>query len=614
MTQQTCLFISHSASDHEAASILCAALEARGMKCWIAPRDIPAGGDYAEAIIAAIEATDAMVVLFSERANGSQHIRREVERALNYNKRICPVTIDNAKLAGALDYFLATLQWTDATAAPMNQALEHAADQLKATLDGAGEAGDMGDTKDTGWTAAPPPAEVESAADLLVHPLDIIGTESPAALWLKNRVERTLVEFLGAQGLTVAHRADAGSARVSAKHELTGTISDDTRAVTVDLSLHAQGKLKATTTLSGTPDDLRATEGALAEALFYGMSVSPRSLRHTPRKKKPTHAVEAFAFYLEARRAFTAGKTDNALGMLDRAIGIDKGFAMAHWAKGEVHASLGADVEAGEAKAEAVRLDADHPKLPIHLSPTNPMPSLFAALQRAKWTRIADGLGWLSADLPSYDLAVYAWAVDPNKFRIEAAAQLDDTGSSAQEIGRDRGAFLTVAGGFYQTDAKYRLSPAGMLVVDGLILNGYIAGAGSGMILTKDGSVTIEWARAHADDPDLWSAIQAGPMVVDPGGVNGINTNDYNRLSRLAVGLADGHVIFVAVRSEQEGLSLYELGEILSRKKQQGGFGCERALNLSGGPTSQVSFHHGNRNLDIPGLWPLQNALVVKPK
>ena len=591
--------------------MLCAALETRGMRCWIAPRDIPAGGDYAEAIISAIETTDAMVVLFSERANGSQHIRREVERALNYNKRICPVTIDNAKLAGALDYFLATLQWTDASSAPMEQAIEHAADELEATLAAAG-----GSTADS-WSAPPPPSKApkaSSSADLLVRPLEIIGSETGPALWLKNRVERMLVEFLGAQGLTVAHRADADSADVTAKHELAGTIVDDNENVTVDLSLHTQGKLKATTTLSGAPDDLRATEAALAEALFYGMSVSPRSLRHMPRKKKPTHAVEAFAFYLEARRAFTAGKTDNAQAMLDRAIGIDKGFAMAHWAKGEIHASLGADADAESSKGEAIRLDADHPKLPIHLNPTNPMPSLFAALQRAKWSRIADGLGWLTADLPSYDLAVFAWAVDPGKFRIEAAAQLEETGSSAQDIGRGKGALLTVAGGFYQTDAKYRLSPSGMLVVDGLILNGHVAGAGSGMILAKDGAVTIDWARAHADDPDLWSAIQAGPMVVDPGGVNGINTNDYNRLSRLAVGLADGHVIFVAVRSEQEGLSLYELGEILSRKKQQGGFGCERALNLSGGPTSQVSFHHGNRNLDIPGLWPLQNALVVTPR
>ena len=355
------------------------------MKCWIAPRDIPAGGDYAEAIISAIEATDAMVVLFSERANGSQHIRREVERALNYNKRICPVTIDNAKLAGALDYFLATLQWTDATSAPMNQALELAADQLEATLAGTDA------PADAARTAAPSPPRTESSADLLVRPLGIIGADTSEALWLKNRVERTLVEFLGAQGLTVAHRADTGGTEVSAKHELTGTIADDEKTVTVDLSLHTQGKLKATTTLSGTPDDLRATEAALAEALFYGLSVSPRSLRHTPRKKKPTHAVEAFAFYLEARRAFTAGKTDNALSMLDRAIGIDKAFAMAHWAMGEIHMSLGSASEAQSAKAEAIRLDADHPKLPVHLSPTNPMPSLFAALQRAKWSR---DCGW----------------------------------------------------------------------------------------------------------------------------------------------------------------------------------------------------------------------------
>ncbi|MGI9415216.1 MAG: TIR domain-containing protein [Hyphomicrobiales bacterium] len=607
MTQQTCLFISHSATDHEAAAMLCAALEARGLKCWIAPRDIPAGGDYAEAIISAIGASDAMVVLFSERANGSQHIRREVERALNYEKRICPVTIDNARLTGALDYFLATLQWTDASAAPLDQAIARAADQLHATLT------QPADGPANTWAAVPAAPKPAPAADLVVRPVEIVGEESGAALWLKNRVERTLVEFLGAQGLTVMHRADTEPAAGSAKHELNGSIVAEGDGATIAVSLYRQDKVKASATLSGHEDDLRAIEGALAEALFYGMSVSPRSLRHTPRKKKPTQAVEAFAFYLEARRAFTAGRADAALALLDRALGIDKGFAMAHWAKGEIHAALGNQAEQEDAKREATRIDADHPKLPIHLSPTNPMPSLFAALQRAKWSRIADGLGWLHTELPSYDLTVYAWAVDPTRFRIETAAQLEDTGSTATDIHQASGALLTVAGGFYETDAKYRLSPAGMLVVDGLVLNGFVEGAGSGLILAKDGTVGIDWARAHADDPDLWSAIQAGPMVVDPGGINGINSNDYNRLSRLAVGLADGHVIFVAVRSEQEGLSLYELGEILSRKKQQGGFGCERALNLSGGPTSQVSFHHGSHNLDIAGLWPLQNALIVKP-
>lgn len=37
------VFISHSAKDKEAAHGLCAGLEARGLRCWIAPRDIVPG-------------------------------------------------------------------------------------------------------------------------------------------------------------------------------------------------------------------------------------------------------------------------------------------------------------------------------------------------------------------------------------------------------------------------------------------------------------------------------------------------------------------------------------------------------------------------------------------
>ena len=97
---------------------------------------------------------------------------------------------------------------------------------------------------------------------------------------------------------------------------------------------------------------------------------------------------------------------------------------MAHWAKGEIHASLGADAAAKSAKGRG-RTARRRP--PQAADPSQPDKSDAFAVRRlaaAKWSRIADGLGWLNADLPSYDLAVFAWAVDPDKFRIEAAAQL----------------------------------------------------------------------------------------------------------------------------------------------------------------------------------------------
>ena len=59
----------------------------------------------------------------------------------------------------------------------------------------------------------------------------------------------------------------------------------------------------------------------------------------------------------------------------------------------------------------------------------------------------------------------------------------------------------------------------------------------------------------------LKSAVQAGPMVVDPGAKNGIYVNDYNRHDRTSVCLSRaGNVIIVVVKG---GLSLFELGEIL---------------------------------------------------
>ena len=76
------VFISHSTRDKTAADAACAALEAAGIRCWIAPRDITPGAEWGEAIIEAINQCRVMVLIFSTNANESSQIRREVERAL----------------------------------------------------------------------------------------------------------------------------------------------------------------------------------------------------------------------------------------------------------------------------------------------------------------------------------------------------------------------------------------------------------------------------------------------------------------------------------------------------------------------------------------------------
>ena len=59
------VFISHSSKDKVIADKMCEALEEKGLKCWIAPRDITPGTEWAVAISDAIATIKVMVVIYS---------------------------------------------------------------------------------------------------------------------------------------------------------------------------------------------------------------------------------------------------------------------------------------------------------------------------------------------------------------------------------------------------------------------------------------------------------------------------------------------------------------------------------------------------------------------
>src|SRR5205809_263073 len=75
------VFISYSSADKPIADAVCAALEAKRWRCWIAPRDVLAGSEWGGAIVQAIERSRLMVLVYSSHANQSQQVIREVERA-----------------------------------------------------------------------------------------------------------------------------------------------------------------------------------------------------------------------------------------------------------------------------------------------------------------------------------------------------------------------------------------------------------------------------------------------------------------------------------------------------------------------------------------------------
>ena len=128
------VYISYSHVDKAAADAACATLERAGIRCWIAPRDITPGDEWSAAIIKAIDQCRAMVLIFSQNANNSRQIRREVERAITVGIPLVPVRIEDVVPSESLAYFMGTVHWLDAMTPPFENHLVKLADSLKALL------------------------------------------------------------------------------------------------------------------------------------------------------------------------------------------------------------------------------------------------------------------------------------------------------------------------------------------------------------------------------------------------------------------------------------------------------------------------------------------------
>src|SRR5688500_12664000 len=136
------VFISHSVADRGAAEAIRAALEAQGVACWIAPRDIPPGAGWAAAIMAGIAETELLLLVHSAAGAGSPMVLREVNAAIDGRKPIVPVRIDAALPRDAMLFYLGGTHWLDASDGPLEGNLPRivaaVADQLRSRINPAG--------------------------------------------------------------------------------------------------------------------------------------------------------------------------------------------------------------------------------------------------------------------------------------------------------------------------------------------------------------------------------------------------------------------------------------------------------------------------------------------
>src|SRR5262249_32949807 len=109
-------------------------LEGRAIRCWMAPRDVLPGAQWAEAIMDAIEATRVMVVVCSAHTNASPQVAREVERAVNAGSIIIPFRIEDVPFTRSLTFFLSSGHWLDALTPPLEAHIDRLAETVGRNL------------------------------------------------------------------------------------------------------------------------------------------------------------------------------------------------------------------------------------------------------------------------------------------------------------------------------------------------------------------------------------------------------------------------------------------------------------------------------------------------
>jgi uncharacterized protein YigE (DUF2233 family) len=233
--------------------------------------------------------------------------------------------------------------------------------------------------------------------------------------------------------------------------------------------------------------------------------------------------------------------------------------------------------------------------------------AVLAAGGAAAESAAAPGISYRVIELPPFGLKIHAWTFDQSRFQARVVEQKAPKGSPvADVIGTS---VFAINGGFFERNKEdHVLSPSGLLIARGKEIAAENDRAGSGIVYVgADGGLAIGYRKRLTDHAGMREAIQVGPILVDPGGKVGVVNKQHDRDKRSAICLRPGTFTAVVVEG---GLSLFQFASLLAAPTTTGGFGCESAINLDGGPSSQAVFRGGGRRIEVGG-WPVENALVV---
>ena len=128
------VFISFGERDIEKARYIRQVLENNGISCFFSPDHTADKEEYASLILDAIKSCEVFLLILSSNAQNSNQVKRELEKALEYDKTIFPFTVEDFELNREFNFMLAQTQRVNAFL-KKDEAISRLVSEIKEELD-----------------------------------------------------------------------------------------------------------------------------------------------------------------------------------------------------------------------------------------------------------------------------------------------------------------------------------------------------------------------------------------------------------------------------------------------------------------------------------------------
>lgn len=397
------LFLSYSRADETRAGRLASVLEKAGYEVWWDAR-IEGGAAYARSISSALDAADAVIVLWSATSIESDWVRDEAVQGRD-RRRLIPLTLDGSiPPIGFRQYQVIDVShWRGRSGAQEIAAIERAIHSVVSSEPKPSAGRAVSFSRRSALMTGGAVAAALAAGGWIAWEKGLLGEEGPSSLSIavlsfRNLGADTAQDYFS-DGLTEEVRV--ALTRIGALHVLAGTSTakaseggDDPRKVAKALSVHyvlsgsvqrardmvrivvsladgATGFTRWSQSFDRKLTDIFALQSEIARTVAEAMSVEIATTEPAP---GGTTNVQAYEDFLQGRALFNLAKdeaTDHAaLDFYNRALAADPNFALALAARSRSLAAFAGEYAKGSEIKPLYDQSIDAAKRAVSIAPT----------------------------------------------------------------------------------------------------------------------------------------------------------------------------------------------------------------------------------------------------